>query len=294
MLGKFRQAAAILLVCAAAPAFAQTSKAKLVAGGRTHALKSVGATRFVPHSGESEIRILFASVDCSGVPLADEFVPDGFAVPRWARTSGAAAVLVSYAEKKPEISRLTFFFPEGAMLSGEAKRSGKAGRGAFRKLDLKGEQLSGELSHKSAPGALTGTFKVRVRTVREATLLTGPAVGLSQQAAALLAFAKAMRKLDLKGAQRYADGDLAAGIAGLKKDFGDQAVKALVRDRFGDLKSLQRDLGAPAASLRESSDRAEIGLVSAKKDGKVTQSRAETYRFTRVDGAWKVRTDFWR
>jgi len=67
-----------------------------------------------------------------------------------------------------------------------------------------------------------------------------------------------------------------------------------VRDRFGDLKALQRDLGAPAASLRESSDRAEIGLVSAKKDGKVTQSRAETYRFTRVDGAWKVRTDFWR
>jgi hypothetical protein len=290
MIRAIRFCVLLLLLCSEA-AWAQSAKTKLVSNGKTHALKFVSATRIVRQSGEAEMRILFASMDPAGLPLANEFATDEFAVPRWARSTGAAAVVITFAEKKTERSALTFYLPGGAMLSAEATRSGKAGRGAFKKLLIKGDLISGELSQKSPPGTLSGTFKITARTVREASERRGSEVSSTPQAVTLLAFAKAMRKVDVKNGQKYVAGDLSASVARLKKDFGDAAVKTLMRDRFGDLKQLERDLQGAQTTLLESTDRSELRLIRQRGSAPGT---SELYPFVKVDGTWKLVADLWR
>jgi hypothetical protein len=289
MLRTIRPILILWLLAATLSAAAQSaSKVRLVSGGRTHNLKFVSGTRYEPREGPAEVRLLFTAVTAEGLPLADAFRPDEFAVPRWSRASGTPAVLVTFEEKKTESTALRIFFPEGHQLDGRVARSGKAGRGAFRKLEVKADVISGEFSHKGSPGTLSGTFIARLPTVKQAAERRGAEVAGSPQGEALLAYARHMRKMDIRNAQKYAAGDLAAHIETLRRTYGEQAVKTLVRDRFGDLKQFERDLRSPQTVMLESADRAEIRLPATKKS---REAETETFRFVSDSGAWKVRVE---
>jgi hypothetical protein len=270
----------------AAPVAAQdTSDVVMTRDGARTELRHVRATRFVPESGEAEIRLLFSSADPGDVVLADAFGRD--TVARWVQASGAIAVKVSFEETTPEQFQVTAYTGE-TMVSGGGHASGGERIGAFRALDLAADRVSGELDNEMGSVALSGTFRASLAPAAETPAVTGAQVASSPQARVLLEFARAMSRMDLEAAQPHAAGDLRAQMAEAAEMLGKEAITEMIAERFGDLAALERRLGSQEASLQESGDRAVITLVkkTVYEGGHSTES--ESYRFVKVGSDWKI------
>jgi hypothetical protein len=254
--------------------------------GKRIELRHVVGARYSPASGEAEIRLLFASADPAGVVLADTF--GGDQVTQWVAKSGASAVRVTFPEANPEQYQIGYFNVNGRNVTGGGTASGGATRGVFKTIDVAADRVSGELMFTFHEMGLSGAFAARLPSVKEAAGITGAAVGKSAQAQALLAFARALAKQDLKAAQAYAAGDVMSELEELKKTVGAAAVKEIVQEQFGDLALLQRRLGSAEAMLRESGDTAVISLTKKTKDQHGESTETQTFRFLREDGKWKV------
>lgn len=271
----------------AQPAPASRSQVAVVqeGGGRVD-LQHVRGARYKPASGEAEIRLLFTSADPGDIAVADAFGSD--AVTAWVRKSGASAVQVSFPEANPEQFQVNFVNINGRSISGGGTSSGGETRGVFKKIEMAGERVSGELMHKTGDLSLSGTFEVRASSVSAAASITGAAVARSPQGQALLAFARALSKEDLMAAQAHAAGDVKGELEEMKKMLGPNAIKELVKEQFGDMAAFTRRLGSPEASLQESGDAAKISLVRKTKEASGESTETTSFRFVRVDGQWKI------
>jgi hypothetical protein len=279
-------AACALFLTAVTPLGAQdASQVVVVREGQRVELGHVKAVRYASAEGEVEIRLLFASATPEGVVLADSFGRD--TVARWVRSSGAIAVKVSFEEQSPEQYSMTAYVGDST-LSGGGTVSGGDRRGVFKALDLGEDRIAGELEHEMGSVALSGTFRATLAGAAEAPAVTAASVAASPQARVLLEFARAMRRMDFEAAQQHAAGDVRAEMEEAKEMLGEEVVKDMIEERFGDPVALEQRLGSAEASLRETGDSAVISLVkkTVHEDGHSTET--ESYRFVKVGDAWKI------
>jgi hypothetical protein len=277
-----------LLLGSASYAAAQSAKVKVVSSGQATELTHVLATRYVPAGGQAEIRILFSATDPKGLALADGFGDDRNLM-RWLMESNTPAVKVTFNEGDEANFQLGTYGIGSSNYSGGGHSSGGDTTGVFRKLSLTKDKVAGELKHEAAGNyVLSGAFQTAVMTVTEAPSIKGPKVAASPQAQTLLAFARAMGKMDFKGAQPYAADDIEASMKEAKEMMGDAGLRQMIKERFGDPKVLQAMLNSPDVTLAESGDQARISLTKKTKNASGESSETESFKFVKVDGKWKM------
>jgi hypothetical protein len=275
--------AAVLCLLAAGLCQA-ASKVEVGEGPQRIPLPYVEGTRFAKTDGSSVVTLLFSEKAPQNVTLVDGFGNEDLSLASWMATTGeAVAVKISFVEGDEENYSMTIYLGPETVPVG-AHESGTGVRGAFRKLDLKPDQISGTLERKQQPGILSGTFDTKLTVLNEPQWISGAAVLKSPQGQALLAYASAMRKFDYKGATRYSVRDEAAETRRTIDMMGEARMKDLIRAEFGTAKDFEKLLGSADASMAEAGNSTKIRLVKRQADF----SETSTIGLVKVDGSWKV------
>ena len=278
----------LLSFVAAQPRAQAPAKVTIVTkDGKSIALPYVAATRYVAASGEAEIRLLFASADPKGIALADPFGEDT-AVGRWLMERKVPAVKVTFKEGDEVNFQANTYNVGEFNYSGGGHASGGETRGVFRKLNLEKDRIAGDVKYELGSSAFAGNFTSALTTVNEAPAIKGPKVAASPQAEVLIAFARAMGKMDFAAAQQYAADDVQASMKEAREFMGEAGLKKMIKERFGDPKVLQTILNSPDVALAEAGDRAKISLTKKTKDKDGESSTTESFTFVKVDNKWKM------
>jgi hypothetical protein len=255
--------------------------------GRRIEMSHVKAARYTPASGDVEIRLLFASQDAREVVVADAFGRD--TIRRWVLQTGASALAITFPESSPEQYTVQVYNVGDQSLSGGGTSSGGETRGVFSAISTSGDRVTGELKFTMAGMAMAGAFEAALGGAAEAQAVTGKTVVTSPQGQTLLAFARAMSRMDLKAAQPHFDGDIQKDVEEMRKVFGPDGLKELLDEQFGDPNQLEQRLASPEAALREDGDKATITVTRRSKTELGESSETTTFQFIRVGGAWKIR-----
>lgn len=275
---------ALILTLLVATVCEAGSKVTVGSGGPGIALPYVEGTRYVKADGSSEIHLLFSELVPENVTLVDPFGNDDLSLAQWISAKGEVVVVkLSFTEGAQENYSMTLFLGEERASVGGHVSDGEL-RGAFRKLQIKGDSISGTLERNEQPGVLRGAFDTTLKTVREPQWITGPAVAKSPQGQVVLAYAAAMRKFDYAGASRHSLRDEVAETAKAKEMMGEKQMKKLIQEQFGTAKEFEKLLSSADASLGVSGNNAKVRLV--RRDGSATET--STIGLVLVDGAWKV------
>jgi hypothetical protein len=280
-----RNAFIVLTSLAIALSASAASKVKVGTGTEKIALPHVEGTRFNKADGTSVITLLFSEKKPEAVVLVDSFGGDDLSLAKWMSTTGeAVAAKVEFTEGQEENYSMTLFLGGESVAVG-AHASGGEAKGLFRKLELKDDKISGTIDRAQQPGAMSGTFDTKLRTIAEPKWVSGADVAKSPQGQALLAYASAMLKFDFAGASRHSVRDEVAESARTKQMMGEKRMKDMIRMEFGTAKDFAKRLSSADASMAATEDRTRIRIVQRDPDGSTMTS---TIGLQKVDGAWKV------
>lgn len=262
------------------------SKVQLTRDGKTIALPYVRAARFLPVEGPPRLHLLFATVAQTDVVLVNSFGEDPASINRWAVLHEEVAAVVSMTVGEEQNYMVMLAAGSSSSAAGGTRMDGEM-RGAFRKLQVTDERITGEIM-LDEPGRLSGTFDVAVETTREIPFTTGPHVAKSVQAIVLVAYARAMSNLDLKAAQALSASNVEQEFNAARQELGAKYVVQMIAERYGDIAQFEEDLASADASLRESGDTAQIRIQRDVKSP-FPEVRTQTFNFVRLNGMWKVR-----
>lgn len=278
-------AATLLLSVAVVHDGQAASKVQIEAGDQKFALPHIQAVKVLKEDGPSQVVILFTEQAAEDVVLADDFGGDDLlSLGSWASKTGLLAARLSFTEGAEENYSLTLH-AGGDSVSAGAHQSGGESKGPFRKLQMKGDRISGEVSHPGPPSKLSGTFDAPLKVIRVPKWISGDAVVRSPQATVLLAYAKAMRKFDFAAATRYSVNDEVAETKRAVEALGEKRMKAMIRETFLTEKDFAKLLASADASMAETPAATRFRLV--RRSGAETEASSVT--LLKIDGEWKVR-----
>jgi hypothetical protein len=261
------------------------SKVTIEAGDQKLALPHVEAVKVLKADGSSYVVMLFAEQTPKNVILVDDFGGDDLlSLGSWAAETGLLGARLSFTEGAEENYSLNLHAGPDSVSAG-AHQSGGEAKGPFRKLQIKGERISGTVHHPAPPSTLSGTFDVPLRVIREPKWVSGDAVTKSAQAAALLAYAAAMRKFDYKTATRYSVNDEVEETKRAVAAMGEKRMKSMIKETFLTEKEFAKLLASADTSMAETANATKIRFV--RRIGSETET--STITLLKTDGEWKVR-----
>lgn len=278
-------AASLLLFLAGAHDVGAASKVTIEAGGEKYAMPHVQAVKVVREGAPSQVVILFTEKAADDVVLVDELGNDDLlSLGAWSAKSGLLAARLSFTEGAEENYSLNLHAgPDSVSVGGH--QSGGETKGPFRKLQMKGDRISGDVHHPAPPSTLSGTFDAPLKIIREPKWITGDALVKSPQAAVLLSYAAAMRKFDYATATRYSVNDEVAETKKAVEAMGEKRMKAMLRETFMTEKEFAKWLASPDVSMAETPTMTRFKMV--RRMGSETET--STITLLKKDGAWKVR-----
>jgi hypothetical protein len=220
--------------------------------------------------------LLFAEKAPTDVVVVDSSGTETLSLGTWTAATGTTAVKISFVEGDEE-NYSTNVHSGATVVAVGGHHSGTDGiRGPFKKLEIKGDTVRGTLLSDEG---VSGNFETTFKTVTEPKPITGPAIAASPQGKALLAYAAAMRKLDLAAANKYSMNDETQGMNPAKL----KMLKELVKHEFGTAAEFEKLLATSSEMVGEGN---EFHIRVKHVNG--SSYETSSFGLKNVDGAWKV------